>query len=39
MVLPMRPEGGERLDEAALARLVTRDALIGAGVCRLQGGA
>ncbi len=29
MVLPMRPEGTEGLDEAALAQLVTRDCLIG----------
>jgi nitrile hydratase len=29
MVLPERPAGGERLGEAELARLVTRDAMIG----------
>ena len=29
MVLPQRPEGSEGLDEAALADLVTRDAMIG----------
>ena len=32
LVLPMRPAGTERLDEEALARLVTRDAMIGAGI-------
>ena len=32
MVLPMRPEGTEGWDEAALARLVTRDSMIGTGV-------
>jgi nitrile hydratase alpha subunit len=34
LVLPMRPEGTEQLDEAALASLVTRDAMIGATVVR-----
>ena len=34
MVLPMRPEGSEGLDEAGLARLVTRDAMIGTGLAR-----
>ena len=34
MVLPMRPAGTEGLDEAALATLVTRDAMIGTGVPR-----
>ena len=29
LVLPARPTGTEALDEAALARLVTRDAMIG----------
>lgn len=29
MVLPMRPKGAERMSEAALAALVTRDAMIG----------
>ena len=29
MVLPLRPEGTDGLDEAALAALVTRDGLIG----------
>jgi nitrile hydratase len=29
MVLPMRPAGTERLSEAELAALVTRDAMVG----------
>jgi nitrile hydratase len=29
LVLPERPAGGERLTEAALAALVTRDSMIG----------
>jgi nitrile hydratase len=33
VVLPRRPEGTERLTEAGLAGLVTRDALIGTAVC------
>jgi nitrile hydratase subunit alpha len=32
MVLPVRPKGTEKLDEAGLAELVTRDSLIGTGV-------
>lgn len=36
MVLPQRPAGTEALDEAALARLVTRDAMIGTAVVRAQ---
>lgn len=32
MVLPMRPPGTDRLDEAALADLVTRDSMIGTGL-------
>jgi nitrile hydratase len=32
LVIPMRPEGSEGMDEAALALLVTRDSMIGAGV-------
>ena len=32
MVVPLRPEGTEGWDEAALARLVTRDAMIGTGL-------
>jgi nitrile hydratase len=35
IVLPMRPAGAERMDEEALARLVTRDCLIGVAVPRL----
>jgi len=34
LVLPMRPAGTERLDEAALAALVTRDCLIGTALPR-----
>ena len=29
LVLPLRPEGSEDMDEAALATLITRDALVG----------
>jgi nitrile hydratase subunit alpha len=32
LVVPMRPMGSEGLDEAALAGLVTRDAMIGTGL-------
>ncbi len=32
LVLPMRPEGTDELDEEALAGLVTRDAMIGTGL-------
>ncbi|MCY7341793.1 MAG: nitrile hydratase subunit alpha [Pseudonocardia sp.] len=32
LVVPMRPAGTEGLDEAALAALVTRDAMIGTGL-------
>ena len=32
LVIPMRPAGSEGLDEEALAALVTRDSMIGAGV-------
>lgn len=32
LVIPMRPEGTDGLDEAALAALVTRDAMIGTGL-------
>jgi len=35
LVLPLRPEGTEALDEGALASLVTRDSLIGVGLARL----
>jgi nitrile hydratase len=32
LVIPMRPEGSEGLDEEALAALVTRDSMIGTGL-------
>ncbi len=32
LVIPMRPEGTDGLSEAALAELVTRDAMIGTGL-------
>lgn len=38
LVLPMRPGGTEALDEAALADLVTRDAMIGTSVVRAPDG-
>lgn len=34
VVLPARPDGTEGLDEAELAELVTRDAMIGTGLAR-----
>lgn len=34
LVIPMRPEGTEGLDEAALAALVTRDSMIGTGLAK-----
>ena len=34
LVVPMRPAGTADMDEAALAALVTRDSMIGAGVVR-----
>jgi nitrile hydratase subunit alpha len=34
LVLPLRPEGTERLSEPELAALVTRDAMIGVALCR-----
>ena len=34
LVVPMRPAGSEDMDEAALAALVTRDAMIGTGLPR-----
>ncbi|PWE34400.1 nitrile hydratase subunit alpha [Maritimibacter sp. 55A14] len=37
IVLPRRPDGTEGMDEAALAALVTRDAMIGVGVARMPG--
>jgi nitrile hydratase subunit alpha len=36
LVLPERPVGGERLNEEALAALVTRDAMIGVAKVRLS---
>jgi nitrile hydratase subunit alpha len=38
MVLPMRPDGAERIDEEELARHITREALIGVAEVRLPGG-
>ena len=35
LILPMRPEGTDGLDEDALAALVTRDSMIGVGVAGL----
>ena len=37
LVLPLRPPGTEGMDEAALADLVTRDAMIGVDVARAPG--
>jgi len=37
LVLPERPAGTEAMDEAALADLVTRDAMIGTGVAATAG--
>ncbi len=34
LVLPQRPEGTSHLDEAALAALVTRNAMIGTALCK-----
>jgi nitrile hydratase len=34
LVIPMRPDGSDHLDEAALADLVTRDSMIGTGLPR-----
>lgn len=39
MVLPMRPEGTDGLDEAQLAALVNRDAMIGTGLAGAKPGA
>jgi nitrile hydratase len=39
IVLPMRPEGTEELDEDQLAELVTRDCMIGVAVPRVAEGA
>ncbi|MFY9237447.1 MAG: nitrile hydratase subunit alpha [Roseovarius sp.] len=38
IVLPARPEGTSDMDESELAKLVTRDAMIGAGLPRAPGG-
>jgi nitrile hydratase len=35
LVIPMRPAGTEDWDEDALAELVTRDSMIGAGLARV----
>ncbi len=37
LVLPRRPAGTEKLDEAALAKLVTRDSMIGVAVADAPG--
>ncbi len=37
LVVPMRPEGMEGLDEEALAACVTRDSMIGTGLARRPG--
>jgi nitrile hydratase len=37
LVLPLRPEGTERLYEGALAALVTRDSMIGTGLAQPPG--
>lgn len=37
LVIPRRPPGSEAMDEAALAELVTRDSMIGAGLARQPG--
>lgn len=39
LVLPMRPQGTEGMDEYALAALVTRDSMIGTGLARRPEGA
>jgi nitrile hydratase len=39
LVLPMRPEGTEGMDEDALAALVTRDSMIGTGLAHVPKGA
>ena len=37
LVLPMRPEGSEGMDEDELAKLVTRDSMIGTGLPKAPG--
>ncbi|WP_291738007.1 nitrile hydratase subunit alpha [Leisingera sp. F5] len=39
LVIPMRPDGTEGLDETALAQLVTRDSMIGTGLALSPEGA
>jgi nitrile hydratase len=39
LVLPMRPEGTEAMDEAELAGLVTRDSMVGTGLALAPAGA
>jgi nitrile hydratase len=39
LVLPMRPDGSEGLGREDLARLVTRDSMIGTGLALSPGGA
>ncbi|HEY8016880.1 MAG TPA: nitrile hydratase subunit alpha, partial [Dongiaceae bacterium] len=34
LVVPQRPAGSEKLDEEALAGLVTRNAMIGTALCQ-----
>lgn len=35
LVIPMRPDGTEAMDQAALAALVTRESMIGTGLARV----
>ncbi len=37
VVIPARPDGTEGMDEATLAKLVTRDSMIGTGLARVPG--
>jgi nitrile hydratase len=37
LILPQRPAGSENMSEAALAALVTRDAMIGVTTIKLPG--
>ncbi len=37
LVIPRRPQGTEDMGETALAELVTRDSMIGAGIARMPG--
>ncbi|HSF59530.1 MAG TPA: nitrile hydratase subunit alpha, partial [Candidatus Binatia bacterium] len=36
LVVPMRPAGTEGWSEAQLAKLITRDCMIGAGLPKIQ---